>query len=274
MKLLHTLFFALTLPFTASAQASATTDDILDALLLPELMEIMYEEAMISAEELIADFAPDKAGASWTAAMERVNGAARSEDLMRTEFREALPQEYIDQVARFVRSPQARALVRLEVSARKALADPDVEQASIQALEHYNETHPERLEQVERFVEVNELVDANVIGALNANAAFLTGLSTGAGGTLSTGEENEILNDVWAQEPDIRAGTIEWVYSFLMMAYAPVSDSDMEAYIAFSESRPGKALNLALFQAFDVLFVQSSRETGEALALLMSSEDI
>lgn len=274
MKLLHTLIFALSLPITAFAQSSATIDDILDALLLPELMQIMYDEAMISSEELIMDFAPDKAGAGWTAAMERINDAGRSEALMRSEFSEAFPEEYIERVARFVQSPQARALVRLEVSARKALADPDVEQASIQALEFYDETHPERFAQVARFIEINELVDANVIGALNSNAAFLRGLSTGAGGKLSAGDENEILNDVWAQEPDIRAGTEEWVYSFLMMAYAPASDSDMEAYIAFSESDPGQALNLALFQAFDVLFVQSSRETGEALALLMSSEDI
>ena len=79
---------------------------------------------------------------------------------------------------------------------------------------------------------------------------------------------------MWAQEEDIRADTEEWVYSYLALAYDPLSNEDIEAYIALSRSDEGRALNRALFGAFDDLFVDISRRLGMGASRFLVGEDI
>jgi hypothetical protein len=61
---------------------------------------------------------------------------------------------------------------------------------------------------------------------------------------------------------------------YLAMAYQPLSDADLEAYIAFSRTPEGQVLNRALFAAFDALFNALSRDLGLAAARLMAGQDL
>ena len=61
------------------------------------------------------------------------------------------------------------------------------------------------------------------------------------GGALEM-SEGEILADVWAQEEDTRADTEEWLYGFLLLAYQPLSDDQLDDYVALSASPEGRAL--------------------------------
>ena len=72
--------------------------------------------------------------------------------------------------------------------------------------------------------------------------------------------EDQILTDVWSQEADIRENTTDWLFSFLFMAYAPLDDADLEAYIAFSQTDAGETINRAMFDSFDELFTGINRE--------------
>lgn len=83
-----------------------------------------------------------------------------------------------------------------------------------------------------------------------------------------------MLAEVWAQEPDIRAETESWLYPFLALAYKPLSDADVEAYLAFSESEAGRAMNAAMFAAFDEVFREISHDLGRAAAEMLSGRDI
>ena len=58
------------------------------------------------------------------------------------------------------------------------------------------------------------------------------------------------------------------------MAYAPASDADLEAMIAFSETDPGQALNAALFTAFDGVFNDISHRLGLVSAGFMTTEEL
>ena len=120
---------------------------------------------------------------------------------------------------------------------------------------------------------MNNLVETNVAGALNTNLAFYYGLLDGGafGGALT---EDQILADVWSQEQEIRENTSEWIYSFLFMAYQPLEDEDLEAYIAFSETEAGEDLNRAMFASFDRLFEGISRSLGRAAANEMTAEEL
>ena len=85
---------------------------------------------------------------------------------------------------------------------------------------------------------------------------------------------DQILSDVWAQEDQIRADTSTWLYSYLGLAYHPLTEAEMESYIAFWESPAGQRLNAALFQAFDTVFREVSLELGKAAGIAMQGRDI
>jgi hypothetical protein len=78
--------------------------------------------------------------------------------------------------------------------------------------------------------------------------------------------EGEIMDLVWSEEDAIRADTDGWMRRFLFMAYSPLSDQDMQAYLAFSESDAGQALNAALFDGFDDMYHAIYYDLGRAVA--------
>jgi len=86
--------------------------------------------------------------------------------------------------------------------------------------------------------------------------------------------EDEMLAEVWSQEADVRMQSGEWLYSYMVLAYQPLSDADMAAYQAFSETAEGKILNRATFVAFDKLFTAISHDLGRAAAQQMLAQDI
>ena len=126
---------------------------------------------------------------------------------------------------------------------------------------------------MEDFVDANELVDSNVVGAMNSNYAFYVGLMDG-GAFAQDMTEDSILSDVWSQEPEIRADTIDWVYSYLALAYQPISDDDIAVYTALSKTDEGRALNRAIFGAFDTMYTTISMALGQGAAQFMVGEDL
>lgn len=255
----------LTLPVGAVAQGRLAVDPVLDALRLGEVLDILAEESRASGHELSSG----TGGASWDQLLVAIHDPDLWEPQMRARVDQVLAPEYIPQVLGFLGSAQGRQFVELEISARRALMDDAVEAASMARVEQLRAEDAEILEQVARFMQVNDLVEANVVGALNANVAFLTGLQAGSGAP-----RGDVIADVWEQEPEIRASTEDWLTMFLTTAYAPMASEDLEVYIAFSESEAGQAFNRALFAAFDEMFVATSHATGQALGQMLRAEDL
>jgi hypothetical protein len=272
MRSLAILAAAVLLPTVLLAQPARQSDAILDALRMQQLLQVMQQEAVAASTDMAAQMVPEPGVAAFRTRVTAINDPDRLVEAMAEDFSEELSPEDIDAILTFLNSEQGSRIVGLELSAREALLDPDIEAMSTDMLDERRAAADPRLGMIERFVEVNDLVDANVIGAMNANAAFLRGM--GDGGDMTAPDDAEIAARVWSQESEIRASTEDWVYSFLLLAYQPLSDADLSAYIAFSESPAGQALNRALFSAFDNVFVMTSRETGEALARTIWAQDI
>ncbi|QMU57855.1 MAG: DUF2059 domain-containing protein [Boseongicola sp.] len=263
-------FFAwslLLLPVNAASESDL--DDLVDAIGLPELMEILRIEGMSKSEELRQSMFPNRAGGWGTIA-----SSIYETDRMLTTFREAfdaeLTNEDVAPVLGFLRSDLGTRIIELEVGARRALLDPLAEQAAKDSLDSLTEVNPERVAIVLEFVEVNDLLELNVAGGLNASLAFYKGLV--AGGLELT--ESEMLEQVWAQEPDIRDEIEEWMSAYLIMAYEPLTDEEIREYIILSTTDVGKDLNRALFVGFDALFDQLSFALGLAASQYSASEDI
>ena len=173
----------------------------------------------------------------------------------------------------FFGSAQGQRILQLEIEARRALLDQSVEDAAKVGWEDLQADGKARADQLRRFAQVNDLIESNVMGALNANLAFYRGLATSS----SFGKEmpeDQMLSDVWEQEPSIRQETEDWLYPFLSLAYQPLPDADLDAYTAFSETPAGKRMNAALFAAFDAVFTKISYDLGVAAAIQMQGDDI
>jgi hypothetical protein len=260
-------------PAAAAAQPARISDAVLDAMKIEAIFEVMQEEAVASGLELGDSMMPGRDLSGWQLTLTRLNAPGRVLPGFRDRFAEALPEAQADAILDYLEAPLGRRIVELELSARVALNAPDIEEVVLDRLAQMRRSGDPRADAVARFIAVNDLVEANVLGALSANAAFLTGLREGADrpGFLGQGS---VLDDVWAQEPEIRAATQDWLEAFVTLAYRPLTDAEMARHIAFSESVPGQALNMALFDAFDVVFAELSRDTGAALARLMNSEEL
>lgn len=260
---------------TPSAEAVAAVDALLAALRIGDTVEILREEGMDYGRTLEADMFSGSVGSGWEAQVALIYDGAR----MGAAFREAMIRQMADDPAAladiraFFEGDLGAKVVGLEIEARRAYLDDAAEEASKVAWAEAQAEETPRVAALERFVAVNDLVDSNVSGALNANLAFYQGMAeSGAFGGEMT--EEQMLSDVWAQEPEVRQSTTEWVYSYLNLSYGPLSDAELAEYIAFSESEAGQKLNRALFAAYDEVFTPISRALGVAVGRQMQGQDI
>ncbi|SMY07326.1 DUF2059 domain-containing protein [Flavimaricola marinus] len=250
-----------------------SVDALFHALSLPEMIEVMALEGKEYGTQIAEDLIPGGVSPEWTRMVASIYDTDRMEAQVQVAFQEALTGVDVDPILAFFEAEPGKTVVQLEVSARRALLDDAVEEASkeMAAIAAADET--ERFRLIDQYISINDLVETNVVGALNSNYAFYTGLAMGGAFPQSLTEE-QILADVWSQEPQIRQNTSEWIYSFLLMAYQPLSDTDLEAYIAFSETEAGGALNRAVFAAFDEMFEEISRALGVTAGTMMITQDL
>lgn len=240
---------------------------------LKTLLEIMGEEGAEYGETLEAEMFPGRGGDRWDAMVAGIYATDRLLPRMLEGLAAGIDADTAGQLSEFYRSDLGREIVALENAARRALLDPAAEEA---AKEVYQGLDPEsaRITLIKRFAEVNDLLEQNVATALNSNYAFFSGLADGGAFGDNTPAPDDMLRDVWAQEEEVREETALWIFGFLAMAYAPLSDEEIESYVALSETEAGQTLNVALFASFGTVFRQVSRDLGLAAAQFMGGEDI
>jgi len=259
-------------PQGAAAQ-TADVDALYEALALDEIVEIMREEGMAYGAQIGADMFGGTPPADWDAIVSRIYDTERMESEVRAALETATAGMDLGPVVDFFTTEPGAGFIDLEVSARRAMLDEEVEQMAKKAAAVAMADESPLFAQVQRFVAVNDLVETNVVAAMNSTYAFYLGLMDG-GAFPAEMTESDILGDVWAQEPMIRANTEEWVYSFLVMAYGPAAPEDLEAYIAFSESEAGRAANRVVFGAFDGMFEGISLALGRAASRFMATQEL
>lgn len=257
----------------AQADTSENHRALFEALGLPDIIEVMREEGVDYGRSMEEMMFPGRGGQAWSAMVERIYDPVTMQEKVAGELARELDDDALEPLLDFFTSERGRQIISFEVSARQALTDPDIEAAANERLEIMRGSSDERLELLDEFVEVNDLIGSNLMGAMNSNFAFYQGLIDGNGVPDDLTEE-EMLSSIWSQEEEVRQETETWVYSFLAMAYQPLSDADLEAYIALSETDEGQALNRALFASFDAMYSAISRALGLAAAQFMVGQDI
>ena len=244
-------------------------------LLLGDLMDILRAEGLDYGKSLHSEMFPDSSLAGWQGAVSKIYDAKVMQAAFEATLAAELAQdpETVAAAIGFFGSDQGQNILRLELEARRVLLDERAETAAKLAVEEMQTANPARYEALQEFAEANDLIESNVMGALNANLAFYKGLNA-AGAFETEMPESEMLSEVWSQETSIREETAVWLYAYLGLAYQGLSDKDLAEYIAFSRSPAGKRLNAVTFAAFDAAFSGISFALGEAAGKQMQGSDI
>lgn len=272
--LLRRLIAAAALALMGQGAAHAGTAELTAALRIGDIVAIMRDEGIAYAATMREDMFPDADAAPWEARV----GAVYDTQKITAAFELALADRLdgaadIDAMTGFFASTLGQRIVTLEADARRALIDEGVQETARETWAAQQAKGGARVDLITRFVQVNDMVERNVMGTLNSNLEFYRGMAA-AGGPMAQMAEGDMLAEVWSQEDQIRTDAQDWVYPYLAMAYAPLTDAELQAYIDFSETPAGQRLNGALFDAFDVVFADISRRLGLAAGQQLQGQDI
>ena len=263
----------------ADIGAGEALADIAVALQLDALFGVLREEGLAYGTTLEADMFPGGGGLFWSEAVSAIYDIKT----MRARFDAAFAAELNDQLqgdgplvadaVAFFGSELGQRIVSLEIEARRAFLDTALEEAARVAADDRAGARDPLVRQLRRVIAAGDLLEMNVAAALSSNLAFMTGMSDS--GLYGEGlPQDQILDDVWADEAALRDSSSLWLDAFLGLAYSPLTEAELDAYVLFVESPAGQRLNAALFAAYGAVYRQLSYDLGRAVGVAMLSRDI
>lgn len=253
------------------ASEEAKLDELLQAIQLDDTIEIMHVEGQRYGGQLGAEMLPGVNAARWDAIVAQIYDPRKMAQVVTQGFEDALEGKDLDAVIAFYSSDIGQEVVALELSARRVFLDADAEAAAMEAYSVAQDLGSDLIEQVDTLISDSDLIEYNVMGALNSNLMFFRGLVDGGAFEMS---EEDMLADVWAQESEIRATSKDWLGAFLLLAYRPLDADALEAYAEFYRSPEGRMFNAAIFEAYDQMYEELSYLLGQAVADQMSGEEL
>ena len=252
------------------AKADAISD-LYDALQMDRVNEIIRVEGIRDAQGT---------GEAYLSAnsVERFVDQAKSVyqlDIMEKDFKrlmtENLSTSDANEILLFYRRPIGKIASELEVSARVAISETEIEEMAKTELKEAKALKNTRLDEIESVIKTLELVEQNLIGAYAAQFAFMYELSKLGLLELSRQEMIDIITN---DEEKLKGEILEWLMAFSHMAYAPMSDEEFSVYNDFSKSDLGIALNKALFSVYNEMAKDQSQSLANILGEFMRSEDL
>ena len=259
----------------AQAQTPAETAALLSVLQLDETLAVVAQEGAAHGRDLESQMFPGKGGAEWEATVAALYDPA----VLRPRLDAALTQALAGQGATvaeataFYGSDLGQRILTAELAARRTLMDVEAAEAAEVEVQKMTEARNPRLRALRKLAEAGDLIELNTLGGLSAELAFSDGLAEGMPAAQRPPQDQRAA-EVWAQEGAMRAEVGAWLLRFMVLAYGGLSDQELAAYVAFSESPAGKAVNAAQFRAFDAVLVPLSRDLGRAAGRQMLAQQI
>ncbi len=255
-------------PVAAQEAREAHLRTLFQALDVTGTVAVMQAEGVIYGAQIADEMLLDADRDSWARTVARIYSPERMQKLVEAEMGKALEGTDLDPLLAFFTSDLGAEIVALELAARRALMEPEIEEAAMARAARARATEDPVMGPVEMIITESDLIELNVAGALNSNLMFLRGLV--AGGAIEMTEE-DILRDVWSQEDATRTETEDWMHAFLLLAYDPLDFDELAAFAALYRQPEGQALNSALFKAYNRMYEELSYLLGQAVAGHMNS---
>lgn len=243
-----------------AASASPETDRLVDAMGLPGLIAAFATDGIANSEMINDGVLNGQGGAVWAETVARLYDPARLEEEVRASFDAALDDETAAQALLFFESDLGARIVDLEVQARNAMLDPELEAAAKSSPAASGDA-------LTRFLELRNLVERNTDAAVNAQVAFFAGLA-------ATSPAAPPPPDVEAQRALIRVETESWLRGYYALAQSPLSADDVAIYTAFWDTDVAEAVDDALFEAFATSYATLSFGLGQAAGRLLPQNDL
>jgi len=200
-------------PIRAEAQAvqpgaAQSIEAFSRALMIGDMLEVMRAEGIAHSTDLSDSLFPGENAAGWAALVSNIYDTGRMQARFDATLAEAVGDDLTTLTAAqvFFGSALGQRIMALEIAARRTLLDKAAEAKAEATWAGLVADKSARAELIVRFGGANDLIESNVMGALNANLAFYRGLS-GTGGFGDPMPEDQMLAEVWGQEPDLRTET-------------------------------------------------------------------
>lgn len=256
---------------TSTAWADARMTVLVDVLKLREAAEILRVEGVESAAQLNEDMLEGQGGASWQIQLDAIYDPDRMIEMVRSALEAELEGALLEDVIDFFAANPGARIVTLENTARDAIRDPAVEEAARARFAEVEGSDDARLALIDELVASGDMINRNVTNAMNANVQFLRGLVDGDAAEMT---EDEMLSSVSGDLEEMTEDTRGWLFGYMLLAYSPLEIDELEAYLAFSTTPAGEALNRALFDGFGRSYEDISYALGRAVALNMMAEEL
>ena len=252
----------------ANAQAQVTLT--MDHLKLSELINIMRTEGLKYAATLNTEMLNGQGGAVWEDQIDAIYDTQLMSEVVRKEIA-TIPENQLRQINQFYSGNLGAKIVDLEISARNAMAENDIKNIAEDNYQVALAQDPKSLLQVNLIVREGDLIERNVTAALTSNYRFYLGLVDGGSFDAS---EQEVIEQTWEQEDEIRLDTVKWMMGYLLLSYQSLDEAEMVELINFMKTKAGRALNAAIFDGFGAMYGDISYTLGRAVALNMVASDL
>lgn len=262
---------AVTWLMAASPAVSDTQSDLIEALRIEETVTIMRTEGLQYAGVLGDEMLGEGSVAGWAGVVSRIYDVEKMTGVITDGLNAALSEQDVTDVTTFFTSELGHEIITLELAAREAMADEDIEKAANEAFDAAREASSWQYEQIVELIEDSDLVEFNVMGALNSNLAFYRGLADGDALEIS---DEEMLADVASQQSEIREESEAWLSAYMLMAYQSLSPEQLTRYAELYRSDQGQIVNSAIFQAYDQMYEELSYLLGRAVADQLRGQDL
>lgn len=268
MRVFAGVFLSLALAWPA--WSSEAIDRLANAMRLDEVVEILHDEGLRYGRTLDEEMLEGAGGQVFRAQVKAIYDADRMTETLRAVLAERLSAEDMAAATVFFGSELGQTILELENAARRAFADPEIEELAFETARETDMTGPiYRL--VDKYIRLNELVPRNVRGAISADYYFYLGLADGQD---LPRDDEAVLSELIENRDETEAETRKWLYGFLLFAYSPLTDGQMQGNLDFSATEAGQAVNDALFEGFDRLYDDISYELGRAVGVALGATDL
>lgn len=255
-----------------SAEMAQSLEDLLG---LDALFEILAQEGRDYGEGVGASFFPGRDGAPWQAKVAAIYEPSRLRDAFHAAFEGALaPHDArLAPAYEFLASDLGQKIIALENAARAELLDLEAREAAEVQADRLQRNRDKRLRLIRQLILAGDMIDQNVAGALSGQLAFNLGFAQGAHEAQARDRE-ALLADLAGQEPQLRQATLESLVSLMVKAYAPLSDAELQSYIAFTGSAAGQQLSVALALSFEAAVTPALRALGQAAGAISAGKEV
>jgi hypothetical protein len=265
----------LSLPALAETSGEATAGTLAEVLQLDALFDVLREEGLAYGDTIEADMLAGGGGPGWKPAVSAIYDVPTLRARFDAAFATALSSDpqALEEITAFFATDLGQRILGLEIDARRAFLDVAQEEAARVAVDTAAAGRDPKVALIARMIMAGDLIEMNVAAGLTGNLAFMTGMNeTGSYGPALP--PDALMAEVWAQEEQVRADTTSWMQAYLGLAYSPLTEAELETYVAFWETPAGGHLNAALFTAFDAVFPGVFHDLGRATGLAMVGSDI